>query len=78
MEEKKIMRKVILLLALSVALVSSTGCLIPAYSGDSKQRTGELITTSENLRLVRDEWQRFWLLDQPSHATPIRTHGGIL
>ena len=75
---EQIMRKIILLLVLSFTLLGSTGCIIPAYSGDPKQRTGELINTSENLRLVRDEWQRFWLLDQPRHATPIRTHGGIL
>ncbi len=72
------MRNIVLLLVLSFVLVSSSGCIIPAYSGDPNQRTVELLNTSENLRLVRDEWQRFWLLDQPSHATPVRTHGGIL
>jgi hypothetical protein len=34
--------------------------------------------TSENLRLILDEWERIWMLDQPSHMTPHRTHGGII
>lgn len=72
------MRNIILMAVLCVSLVGATGCLIPAYSGDPKQRTSELINTSENLRMVRDEWARFWLLDQPDHCTPIRTHGGIM
>ena len=25
-----------------------------------------------------DEWERIWFLDQPSHMTPLRTHGGII
>jgi hypothetical protein len=37
-----------------------------------------LIFTAENLRLLLDEWERFWLLDQPDHATPFRVHGGII
>ena len=27
---------------------------------------------------VLDEWERIWFLDQPSHLTPLRTHGGII
>jgi hypothetical protein len=59
-------------------LASSTGCILPAYSGDPARRTQELIYTSENMRNVNDEWERFWFLDQPSHMTPYRTHGGII
>jgi hypothetical protein len=37
----------------------------------------QLLTTSENLRAVSDEWERAWLLDQPMHTTLYRTHGGF-
>ena len=59
-------------------LSSTTGCLIPIYSGDPIRRAQELIYTSEDLRAINDEWERIWFLDQPSHMTPHRTHGGIL
>jgi hypothetical protein len=35
-------------------------------------------TSSEDLRKLLDEWERFWHLDQPRHMKPFRTHGGIL
>jgi hypothetical protein len=72
------LHKLLLVVLLSVALVSSTGCLIPLYSGDTTRRDKQLIYNSENFRLIHDEWERFWLLDQPSHMTPYRTHGGII
>jgi len=52
--------------------------MIPAYSADPARRTQELMFTSENLRLFLDEWERTWLLEQPNHITPYRTHGGII
>jgi hypothetical protein len=52
--------------------------MIPAYSADPTRRTQELMFTSENLRLFLDDWERIWFLDQPSHMTPYRTHGGII
>ena len=42
------------------------------------RRAQQLIFTSEDLRTITDEWERIWFLDQPSHMTPWRTHGGIL
>ncbi|HYW81134.1 MAG TPA: hypothetical protein VE890_16245 [Thermoguttaceae bacterium] len=68
------------LLALSFALLLSplVGCIIPAYSGDPSLRTQQLIFTSENFRQILDEWERAWLLDQPDHCTPYRTHGGLI
>jgi len=62
----------------AVALATNTGCLIPMYSGDPVRRAEQLIYTSEDLRAITDEWERIWFLDQPSHMTPYRTHGGIL
>jgi hypothetical protein len=63
---------------LGLALGSSTGCLLPAYSGDPSTRVEELLWTSENFRNINDEWRRFWFLDQPDHMSPLRTHGGII
>ena len=62
----------------AVALSTSTGCLIPMYSGDPVRRAEQLIYTSEDLRAITDEWERIWFLDQPSHMTMYRTHGGVL
>jgi hypothetical protein len=72
------MRKLILATFGALVLSTAFGCLIPPYSGDPTRRTTELIYTSENLRLVLDEWERIWFLDQPDHMTPYRTHGGII
>lgn len=70
-------RLVISLLFTGLALVS-VGCVIPAYSADPARRVQQLIFTSENLRLILDEWERIWFLDQPDHCTPYRTHGGLI
>lgn len=72
------MHKLLLGVLLGMSVASATGCAVPLYSGDPQRRTQELINTSENLRLFLDDWERIWLLDQPSHLTPFRTHGGII
>ena len=72
------MRRLILAALAAACIGAHTGCIIPAYSGDPVRRTQQLIYTSENLRALLDEWERIWFLDQPSHMTPYRTHGGIL
>ena len=71
-------RKLLLTVLLVILVVSSTGCLLPLYSGDPTRRNQQLIYNSEGFRLIHDEWERAWLLDQPSHLTPYRTHGGII
>jgi len=76
--EDRVMRKAGWILLASVLLSTGTGCLIPIYSGDPIRRAQQLIYTSEDLRAITDEWERIWFLDQPSHMTPWRTHGGIL
>jgi len=45
---------------------------------DPGRRAQQLIFTSEDLRNFLNEWERIWFLDQPSHLSPIRTHGGII
>ena len=72
------MRRLVYAAILSSALGMSTGCAIPMYSGDPAVRTEELIFTSENLRIILEEWRRIWFLDQPDHMTPYRTHGGLI
>ena len=72
------MRSLLLALACGLLVCSTVGCMIPAYSADPSRRTQELMFTSENLRLFLDDWERIWFLDQPSHMTPYRTHGGII
>jgi hypothetical protein len=72
------MRGLLLSAILGLTLSASWGCALPIYSGDQAQRTQELIFTSENLRLILEEWQRIWFLDQPSHLSPYRTHGGLI
>jgi hypothetical protein len=72
------MRLASFVVALGLLAGTAIGCALPAYSADPVRRTTELMNTSENLRLALDEWERFWLLDQPDHMTPYRTHGGLL
>ena len=72
------MRRLLVAVLLCSALMANAGCLLPIYSGDPAVRTKELIFTSENMRAILDEWERIWFLDQPSHMTPIRTHGGVI
>jgi hypothetical protein len=72
------MRRLILGMVLGVALATNVGCLIPIYSGDPAIRTRELLYTSEDFRMILEEWQRIWFTDMPSHMSPYRTHGGII
>ena len=72
------MRKICWMVFAAMALSTSTGCLIPIYSGDPLRRAQQLIFTSEDLRAITDEWERICFLDQPSHMTMYRTHGGVL
>jgi hypothetical protein len=72
------MRKILMAAMLGLLLSPSIGCIVPLFEADPVRRTQQLIFVSENLRLIRDEWERFWFLDQPDHQTPYRTHGGII
>ena len=71
------MKRLLLLAAVSTLLVTNVGCFINAYSSDPDLRMKELINQSENLRQIQYEWERIWFVDQPSHLTPERVHGGI-
>jgi len=71
------MKRLLLLAAVSTLIVTNVGCFINAYSSDPDLRMKELINQSENLRQIQYEWERIWFVDQPSHLTPERVHGGI-
>jgi hypothetical protein len=75
------MRKAMSALVLTVgALALGVGCApvpLPRYAAYPPKRVEELLVDSENLRQIGDEWERIWFLDQPSHLTPFRTHGGL-
>jgi hypothetical protein len=72
------MRRFMARCLLILLLLTHVGCVVPIYSGDPPRRTRQLLFTSEDLRNAMDEWERIWFLDQPSHMTPTRTHGGII
>jgi hypothetical protein len=71
------MRRILLLLAVSGLVLSNSGCLLNIYSSDPNRRINELMNVSEDLRQIEYEWERIWFVDQPSHMTPERVHGGI-
>jgi hypothetical protein len=72
------MRRLLQLAVLAVCVSSTVGCFLPIYSPRPERRVQQLLYTSEDLRNLVAEWERFWFLDQPSHLTPLRTHGGII
>jgi len=71
------MRRVLQLTLLALCLSTTVGCFVPIYSARPERRVQQLLFTSD-LRMIVDEWERFWFLDSPSHLTPLRTHGGII
>jgi hypothetical protein len=75
------MRKSFAALLLTLAtLAVIEGCApvpLPHYAAFPPKRVQEMLVDSENLRQAGDEWERIWFLDQPSHLTPFRTHGGL-
>ena len=72
------MRRLMQIMGLAGCLTTSVGCFVPIYSAKPERRVQQLLFTSDDLRAMVDEWERFWFMDSPSHLTPIRTHGGIL
>lgn len=73
-----IMRRFVATTLLALFISASVGCFVPIYDADPTVRARQLINTSEDLRALRNQWHRFWFLDQPDHQKPVRTHGGII
>ena len=72
------MRRLLFATLLGVVISSNVGCFLPAYSADPARRAKQLMFTSEDMRVILDEWERFWFLDQPDHMNPFRVHGGLI
>ena len=70
------MRRVLLLAVVATGLLNA-GCFLNAYPSNPERRTIVLMNQSENLRQIAYEMERFWMVDQPSHLTPERVHGGV-
>lgn len=61
-------------LAAATAL-SSVGCFINMYSADPIRRYRQLFYQSEDLRLIEDDIERFWMIDQPTQLSLKRYSG---
>jgi hypothetical protein len=71
------MRRVLLLAVVAALGLLESGCILNAYPSNPERRIVVLLNQSENLRQIEYEMERFWMVDQPSHLTPERTHGGV-
>jgi len=74
---RRLMRRLLMLAGLGLVLLANTGCFVNIWSSDPNLRMEELLNVSEDLRQIHREFRRFWMIDQPSHMTPIRVHGGL-
>jgi hypothetical protein len=70
-------RRILLAVVTAGLALSNAGCFIPIYSPDPIIRIQQLLNTSEDTRQIEQEWSRIWFVDQPSHCTFDRIHGGI-
>ncbi len=71
-------RRLLMSVLLGLTTLPMIGCALPIYSANPAHRAEQLIHTSENLRALTQEWERFWFMDQPDHMSPYRTHGGVI
>lgn len=71
------MRRVLLLAVVAATGLMNSGCLLNAYPSNPQRRIMVLMNQSEDLRQIEYEMERFWMVDQPSHMTPERVHGGV-
>jgi Mg-chelatase subunit ChlI len=71
------MRRLLLLAAVLMLTSVSAGCILNMYPADPNDRMQYMLNQSEDLRQIKKEVARFWMVDQPSHLTPDRVHGGI-
>lgn len=72
------LKRIVQTTALTFLALTSVGCFVPIYSARPERRVQQLLYTSEDLRALVAEWERFWFLDSPSHMTIIRTNGAVL
>ena len=60
------------------AVLTSIGCILPAYSGDPQKRIKQEMYDSENMRQAELEWERMMMTDKPSSLTMDRLSGTIM
>jgi len=72
------MRYFLIACLLACAALTSTGCILPAYSGNPQKRIKQEMYDSENLRQAELEWERAWMNDKPSSLTLDRLSGTII
>ena len=72
------MRYFLIASLLACAALASTGCILPAYSGDPQRRIKQEMYDAENLRQAELEWERMWMNDKPSSLTMDRLSGTIM
>ena len=72
------MRYFLIACLLACAALTSTGCILPAYSGDPQKRIQQELYDSENLRQAELEWERVMMVDKPSSLTMDRLSGTIM
>ena len=71
------MSRWLLLIGAGLLGLGNTGCILNMYDPDPVIRMEQLMNQSEDLRQIRGELSRWWMVDQPSHLSPIRVHGGV-
>lgn len=69
------MRRNLVLGLLAVLAASSSGCFVNQYSADPIRRYRQLFFQSQDLALIEDDWELFWMLDQPSQLSELRYNG---
>ena len=71
------MRRLLLLVVMGMVLAGNVGCLMNEYPSDPTARMNVLMNQSEDLRQLGLSWERFWMVDHPSHLNYDRIDGGI-
>jgi hypothetical protein len=71
------MRRLLLVLAVAGFALTNAGCFVNEYSSNPNRRMRQLLNQSEDLRQIEDEWERFWMINHPSHLTYDRIDGSI-
>ena len=70
------MRRILLVVALSALLSSTSGCFVNQYSPDPIRRYRQLFFQAQDLALLEDDWNTFWQLNQPSYLS-LKTYNGF-
>lgn len=70
------MRRVFLTCLLGIVTASSTaGCFLNMYAAEPIRRYRQLFFQSQDLALMEDDMERFWMIDQPSQLSLKRYNG---